>query len=41
MGISSLRRFKRENITKLEDVHVQKQEEKPKKQTRKKAVKDK
>lgn len=41
MGISSLRRFKRENITKLEDVNVQKQEEKPKKQTRKKAVKDK
>lgn len=41
MGISSLRRFKRENITKLGDVNVQNQEEKPKKATRKKVVKDK
>jgi hypothetical protein len=41
VGISSLRRFKRENITKLEDVNVQNQEEKPKKATRKKVVKDK
>lgn len=41
MGISTLRRFKRENITKLEDVNVQNQEEKPKKATRKKVVKEK
>lgn len=41
MGISSLRRFKRENITKLEDVNVPNQEEKPKKATRKKVVKEK
>ena len=41
MGISTLRRFKRENITKLEDVNGQNQEEKPKKATRKKVVKDK
>lgn len=39
MGISSLRRFKRENVTTLEDVTPK--EEKPKKATRKKVVKEK
>lgn len=39
MGISALRRYERENVTKLEDVTPK--EEKPKKATRKKAVKEK
>ena len=39
MGISTLRRYKRENVTKLEDVIPK--EEKPKKATRKKATKEK
>lgn len=39
MGISALRRYKRENVTKLEDVTPK--EEKSKKATRKKATKEK
>jgi len=39
MGISTLRRYKRENLTKLEDVTPK--EEKPKKAPRKKVVKEK
>ena len=39
MGISALRRYEREGVTKLEDVTPK--EEKPKKATKKKSTKEK